>query len=80
MESIKARIHGDGIDRSVEFSVEEVIARNEGKSWADMDQNEREGLMKDYALWLYARQEGDTSALDVTLDDGTFARTQPGDV
>lgn len=37
MDSVKAKIQGDGVESSVEFSVEEVIANNHGKPWSEME-------------------------------------------
>lgn len=75
MEGIKARIAGDGVESSVEFSVEEVIARHHGKPWSEMSEEEHEAEMKDYALMLYQRHTGLQGNLNVTLDSGTFSRT-----
>jgi hypothetical protein len=80
MEGIKAKIRGNGVDSSVEFSVEEVIARNPEKPWATMSEADREAVMKDYALSLFARQEGMTGDLQVSLEKGTFSNTQSGSV
>ena len=76
MEGIKARIEGDGVDTSVEFSVEEVIAQHRGKPWGELNEEERERVMKDYALSLFARQTGTsiTDDLRVGFDEGTFSR------
>jgi hypothetical protein len=75
MEGIKSRIAGDGVESSVEFSVEEVIAHHQGKPWGEMSDEEHEAEMKDYALMLYSRDTGLQGDLNVILDKGTFSRT-----
>ena len=56
MEGIKARIEGDGIKGSVEFSLEEAMAHpRTGKPWAEMNVDEQAAALKEYALWLYSR-------------------------
>ena len=76
MEGIKARIEGDGVDSSVEFSIEEVIAQHRGPAWGDLSDEERERAMKDYAIALFARQTGASASEDlrVSFDEGTFSR------
>ena len=73
MEGIRAKICGEGVERSVEFSVEEVIARNTGKPWGELSDADREAAMKDYALSLFTRQDGETGDFQVTLERGTFS-------
>jgi hypothetical protein len=81
MDSIKAKIQGEGVDTSVEFSVEEVMARHQGKPWADMSEPEHEAEMKDYALGLHVRDGGMAgSGLRVTLEPGSFSSVQARDV
>jgi hypothetical protein len=80
MDSIKARITGDGIDTSVEFSVEEVIARHQGKPWSGMDETQRQQAMKDYAVQLVSRQDGVGGALQVSLENGSFSGFSGKDV
>ncbi len=82
MEGIKATIKGKGVDSSVEFSVEELIARHQGKPWAEMNDDDRDTAMKDYALSLYSRQSGQVSDDDlrVDLERGTFSNTRGSDV
>jgi hypothetical protein len=84
MEGIKARIEGDGIDGSVEFSLEEALAHpRAGKPWAEMSEAEQDAALKDYALWVYSRQDGgmpDPRAARVTLARGTFSETREQDV
>jgi hypothetical protein len=80
MEGIKANIRGDGIDNSVEFSIEEVIARNEGKPWREMSDADREAALKDYALAVFKRQYGETGDLQVSLEPGTFSTVQDGKI
>lgn len=80
MDSVKARITGDGIDTSVEFSVEEVIGRQQGKPWGEMDDVEQRQAMKDYALDLVSRQDGVGGDLQVTLEEGTFSKAGEKDV
>ena len=76
MDGIKARIRGEGIDSSIEFSVEEVIAQHRGKPWRELSEDEREAELKDYAVGLYTRQGGVGTAedLSVSFDEGTFVR------
>jgi len=76
MDGIKARIQGDGVDTSVEFSVEEVIAQHRGKPWRDLSEDEREAVLKEYAVGLFTRQGGAGTAedLSVSFDEGSFAR------
>lgn len=80
MDSVKATIRGDGIDSSVEFSVEEVIARHHGAPWGEMSEADREAEMKDYALSLFARDSGASGDFQVSLQGGTFSGTQPRNV
>lgn len=76
MDDIKAWIRGNGIESSVEFSVEEVIAQHRGKPWRDLSAEERDALLKDYAIALFTRQGGTGTAedLSVSFDEGSFAR------
>lgn len=76
MDGIKAWIRGDGIETSVEFSVEEVVAQHRGKPWRDLNDEEREAMLKDYAIALFTRQGGAGTAedLEVSFDEGSFAR------
>jgi hypothetical protein len=76
MEGIKARIEGSGVDTSVEFSIEEVIAQHRGKPWGELSDEERENAMKAYAIALFARYSGASTADDlrVSFDEGTFSR------
>lgn len=76
MDGIKAWIRGDGVETSVEFSVEEVVAQHRGKPWRDMNEEERNVVLKDYAIALFTRQGGAGTAEDltVTFDGGSFAR------
>jgi hypothetical protein len=79
MEGIKAVIRGGGIKSSVEFSVEEVIARHQGKPWSDLSDAEREATMKEYARLLFSRQNGVSGEeLQVRLEGGTFSNGQDG--
>lgn len=80
MDGIKARIEGDGVDTSVEFSMEEMMARHQGKPWAEMSEAEQEAALKDYALLLFSRQEGTPGDVRVSLESGTFAKVQNGQV
>jgi hypothetical protein len=80
MDSIKARIQGEGVDTSVEFSVEEVVARHQGKPWAKMTEAEHEAALKDYALGLHERDGGMAGGLRVTLEPGTFSAVRARDV
>lgn len=73
MEGIKATIQGDGVDNSVEFSVEEAMMRNTGKPWAEMSEAEQEAALKDYALSLFSRQYGINGNFRVSLEKGTFS-------
>lgn len=80
MESVKAKIKGEGIDSSVEFSVEEMITQHRGKPWREMTDQEREDAMKDYALLLFSRNSGLVSDgdIDISLEGGTFSKTENG--
>jgi hypothetical protein len=80
MEGIQAKIQGEGIDSSVEFSVEEVVAHHRGPPWGEMSAADREAEMKDYALALFQRQNGVTGNLRVTLEKGTFSKVREDDV
>jgi hypothetical protein len=81
MEGIRARLEGDGISGSVEFSLEEAMAHpRAGKPWAEMDAAEQDAALKDYALQLWRRQDGVTGNPTVTLERGTFAATRKEDV
>lgn len=82
MDSIKAWISGQGADSSVEFSVEEAISQQRGgKQWGEMSEAEREQALKDYALSLYARQNGVAGdGLDVRLEGGTLAGSPERDI
>ena len=81
MEGIKARIEGDGIKGSVEFSLEEAMAHpRAGKPWAEMNVDEQAAALKEYALWLYSRQDGVAGNATVTLERGTFAVMRDRDV
>jgi hypothetical protein len=73
MEGIKAKIHGEGVNDSVEFSIEEVIARTGGKPWGEMSAAEQEAALKDYALALFTRDSGVNGRFDVNLEGGTFS-------
>lgn len=75
MDSVKAKISGDGVDSSVEFSVEEVMARHQGRPWGEISEAERQEEMKAYALSLFSRHTGQTGELQVTLEGGTFTNT-----
>lgn len=75
MESIKASIRGEGVNSSVEFSIEEVIARHHGKAWDELDDAGREAELKDYARALFSRQTGLNGDLDITLEPGTSSKT-----
>lgn len=74
MEGIKAIIEGEGINSSVEFSVEEVIAHHHGAPWSALSEEEREDEMRDYALMLFTRESGVRGDLRVNLAQGTFSR------
>lgn len=80
MDSIKARIRGDDVDSSIEFSVEEVIAHHPGKKWSDMNEAEQRAAMKDYALMLYSRQGGAIGNFQVSIEGGTFSKVEDRDI
>jgi hypothetical protein len=80
MESVKARITGDGIDTSVEFSVEEVIAHQRARPWGELDEAGRQAAMKDYALMLLKRQSGVAGDMQVSLEGGTFSPVREQDI
>jgi hypothetical protein len=64
----------------VEFSVEEVIARHQGTPWNELDANEQEAALKDYARSLFSRQTGQGGDMAVELEPGTFSRVEDKDV
>ena len=72
MESIRAKIQGDGINSSVEFTVEEVMARHHGKPWDELGEAGQEAVMKDYARALFTRQSGLNGDIAVNLEPGTM--------
>ncbi|WP_132258562.1 hypothetical protein [Paucimonas lemoignei] len=72
---MKAIIRGDGVNSSVEFSVEEVIARHHGKPWRELDEADRETEFKEYARGLFSRQTGLNADVDITLEPGTSSKT-----
>lgn len=76
MDGIKAWIRGDGVETSVEFSVEEVVAQHRGKPWRELNDEERDAALKDYAVALFTRQGGAGTAedLEVSFEEGSFAR------
>jgi hypothetical protein len=80
MEGIKAIIQGEGVESSVEFSVEEVRSKNSGKPWSEMSEADQEAALKDYALALFTRDTGMTGDLRVRLAGGTFSTVRDGDV
>ncbi|MDQ9171882.1 hypothetical protein Q8A64_15820 [Oxalobacteraceae bacterium R-40] len=80
MHGIKAIIHGNGAESSVEFSLEEAISQYHGKPWAELSEAEQDAALRDYALSLFQRQSGVSDNLHVELKDGTFSRMHPGDV
>lgn len=82
MESVKAWISGNGTDSSVEFSVEEAISQYRGaKPWSELSDGEREAAMKEYALTLFARQNGMAGGgMDVRLEGGTLSGVPEKDI
>jgi len=68
MKRIQAQIKGDGVDTSVEFSLEEVIAHQESVIWSELNDEQQLAAIRDYALMLYSRQTGDVSNLQVEVD------------
>jgi len=82
MESVKAWIKGQDMDSSVEFSVEEAISQySGGKPWRDLNESEREQALKDYALSLFARQNGlSGDNMDVRLEGGTLSGVPEKDI
>ncbi|GIZ53370.1 hypothetical protein [Noviherbaspirillum aridicola] len=82
MESIKARISGQGVDSSVEFTVEEAISQYQGtKPWRELSESEVAQALKDYAQSLYARQNGMAGGnLDVRLEGGTLSGVPQKDI
>jgi hypothetical protein len=80
MESVKAKFTGEGIDTSVEFSVEEVIAHQRARPWGELDEAGRQAAMKDYALMLLKRQSGVAGDFRVTLEGGTFSTVREQDI
>jgi hypothetical protein len=80
MEGIKAIIQSDGVENSVEFSVEEARSQNTGKPWGEMSEADQEAALKDYALALFTRDTGKRGDLRVRLEGGTFSDVREGDV
>lgn len=80
MHGIKAIIHGNGAESSVEFSLEEAISQYHGKPWAELSEAEQDAALRDYALSLFQRQTGVRDNLHVELKDGTFSRMHHWDV
>jgi hypothetical protein len=80
MHGIKAIIHSDGDESSVEFSLEEAISQYQGKAWADLNEAEQDAVLRDYALSLFQRQNGVSDTLRVELKEGTFSRMHHRDV
>ena len=80
MQGVKAIIQGDNIDRSVEFSIEEVMAQYHGKPWSELSEAEQDAAMRDYALSLFSRQEGINENLKVTLQGGSFSKVSDKDI
>ncbi|TFW00523.1 hypothetical protein E4K72_15485 [Oxalobacteraceae bacterium OM1] len=81
MEGIKAIIRGNGVESSVEFSVEEVMARHEGTPWSELSEAERDAALKEYARGLFERQNGTTGDdLRVSLQGGSFSHVDERDI
>lgn len=80
MRAVKAIIHSDEIENSVEFSVEEAISQYQGKPWAELSEAEQDAALRDYALSLFQRQNGVSESSRVELKDGTFSRMHHRDV
>lgn len=80
MHGVKAIIHGDGAESSVEFSIEEAVSQYHGKPWAELSEAEQDAALRDYALSLFQRQNGVSDNLRVELKDGTFSKMHHRDV
>lgn len=75
MSRIKAAIDDDGQESSVEFSLDEVIAHHQdGTAWKDMNDGDRMSVIKDYAAWLYSRQNGRAGDLRVSVSPNALDR------
>lgn len=73
MSRIKAAINDDGQESSVEFSLDEVIAHHHhGTAWRDMNDDDRMSVIRDYAAWLYSRQNGRAGDLSVSVSPGAL--------
>lgn len=68
---IKAEIEDDQGRSSVEFSVEEMIGHTR-LAWRDMDEEARMQAIRDYAAWLYSRQNGRAGDARVRVDRATL--------
>lgn len=75
MSRIKATIDDDGQESSVEFSLDEVIAHHQdGTAWKDMNDDNRMSVIRDYAAWLYSRQNGRAGDLRVSVSPNALDR------
>lgn len=75
MSRIKAAIDDDGQESSVEFSLDEVIAHHQdGTAWKDMNDDNRMSVIRDYAAWLYSRQNGRAGDLRVSVSPNALDR------
>jgi hypothetical protein len=71
---VKAEIEDDEGLSTVEFSVEEMIGRNPGLGWGELDEEARIHALEDYAASLYGRQAGRAGHPQVRIDRSTLPR------
>ena len=74
MSRIKAEIDDGDEASSVEFSIDEVIAYHQGVAWGELDDEGRMSAIREYAQFLYARQNGRTGQVQVKVNPATLPR------
>ncbi|MFC7513842.1 hypothetical protein ACFQUU_02370 [Herbaspirillum sp. GCM10030257] len=74
MSRIKAEIDDGDEASSVEFSIDEVIAHHRGAAWGELDEEGRMAAIRDYAEFLYARQNGGGGQVQVRVNPATLPR------
>lgn len=74
MSRIKAEIDDDDQKSSVEFSIDEVIAHQQGQPWSDLDEEGRMAAIREYAEFLYERQNGRAGQVQVKVNPASLPR------
>ncbi|KRB89925.1 hypothetical protein [Noviherbaspirillum sp. Root189] len=74
MSRIKAEIDDGDQASLVEFSIDEVIAHHQGPAWGELDEEGRMSAIRDYAEFLYARQNGRAGQVQVKLNPASLPR------